>query len=1313
MITVALVSLCLAAAAPSSRALLPAGERWAYEIETRRDGVKKVRVELAVHDGRPRQRLVLRIPGSKRLEVEARPRALLAAITSPYGLLHDELSTVHVVVWTALEVEALRGCGAWSGPAWAPGSRCRDAEVVARCAGAEREGVLVRFVTIGGSGSTVEACVARDLALPLAVTVRRERVREPEIEARLAEHGRAPEPGRASLASLRGLWVSPIGPSLLVKEGAVVDVSVDPESRGGAVRYCEKGPILFEWDGELLAVARPFWAGRGIRASLGEELRVQGSGKEARLVGSDPQAPHSLSLSLAGATAPDGPCVPAAARKDEPGTADDLLAAVERDDGDAVRAMLDRGVPADSRGDAKAGVRHQGYTPLQIAVEYELDDIAALLLDRGADPNAGPLRNPTPLLLAVKAGDVELVRLLVARGARWDLGAGSDRHALAAAARDPAVYDALVGAGAPPGYLEMAGAVRQRDLAALRAALAGGRWAEDAFDASVSAGWPEGVRAAAGAGADARAKAGAALRTAARRGEAAMVKLLVELGADLAVEPGALAIFDAIEERRVDAVRALLAGGADLNRTGPGGARPLALAVTAGDLALSEVLLAAGADPKTPIGPGVTAGEEVARMRPDGPGVLVGVCREGRDATLVARVRPQAGEVQPLVAEAPVEALRAFEARKTTREPELAALDAATRREGGLVMRRARGRGDRVPPAEARTERTLARVPTVTPGRVAVVARVPAQCDGRSWDLAADVDLSPAPAHLGQEWAAFCDEVLRQAKRPGHLCGGAGEWWSGGRGPSSIIVTGTPIYGPGSRVRFAVGVLGPKGKIDVAIVPLDSDPAAPAGRPAREEAAPAPGPPERETVLGVGGKVFALLEDGDGLLVGGVLTRGGKQVGLVRLGRDGGIRVLTAVGALEFETQVNDLARDAQGRILAAGLLYTPPEPSPTGNAGTGLVRLLPDGRRESAPGGENAGSSALVHVAEQPGGRLFGVDAQGGAVRLDAQGRWTPLSLPKGVRALDLAPAGDGTLVVAVEQDYATGLLRFGADGAPAPAGEGLVVFRPRGRKHLDLVLEARGEWPVIVGFGEVGAAAFPGGLAVGDAITSVTDQGDPTVSTRGMLVAEVQALLRSGKDSPVTLTVRAAGDAAERRVSLRRIVEATSAALRLGLERVEKPSLRSAQPTPAVLEPLPGGGLLAAIHVPGQPDALLRLRPDGTVDRAFQPPPLDPPREACDRATCTEETRTDWTWRQIVDLAVDARGRTYVAVGGGGYVLRLEADGHVDPSFRAAVSGGHLTRVVVLAGGGVALGGSFERCNGEPARGVALLDERGARVR
>jgi hypothetical protein len=69
---------------------------------------------------------------------------------------------------------------------------------------------------------------------------------------------------------------------------------------------------------------------------------------------------------------------------------------------------------------------HSGGTPLHVAADSGSERVAALLLERGADPNARSLINHTPLHAAAAAGQEDVAALLLLRGA--DLAARDGRH---------------------------------------------------------------------------------------------------------------------------------------------------------------------------------------------------------------------------------------------------------------------------------------------------------------------------------------------------------------------------------------------------------------------------------------------------------------------------------------------------------------------------------------------------------------------------------------------------------------------------------------------------------------------------------------------------------------------------------------------------------------------------------------------------------------------------------------------------------------------------------------------------------------------
>jgi Ankyrin repeats (3 copies) len=87
-----------------------------------------------------------------------------------------------------------------------------------------------------------------------------------------------------------------------------------------------------------------------------------------------------------------------------------------------------------NRGSLEAKYTARCQTPLHLAAEFGRDDLAAVLLNGGADPNARDKYGDRPLHLAAEYGNPAVVRLLLARGASLDARGSMDRTPLHAAA---------------------------------------------------------------------------------------------------------------------------------------------------------------------------------------------------------------------------------------------------------------------------------------------------------------------------------------------------------------------------------------------------------------------------------------------------------------------------------------------------------------------------------------------------------------------------------------------------------------------------------------------------------------------------------------------------------------------------------------------------------------------------------------------------------------------------------------------------------------------------------------------------------------
>lgn len=105
---------------------------------------------------------------------------------------------------------------------------------------------------------------------------------------------------------------------------------------------------------------------------------------------------------------------------------------------EAARLLLARGAEVDAPGRGPSPLR-----PMHSAVSGLHHDLAALLLDAGADVNAPSPGGLTPLMLAALRGDAALCALLLARGA--DAGATDDEGRAAADLAAEDGHEALVG----------------------------------------------------------------------------------------------------------------------------------------------------------------------------------------------------------------------------------------------------------------------------------------------------------------------------------------------------------------------------------------------------------------------------------------------------------------------------------------------------------------------------------------------------------------------------------------------------------------------------------------------------------------------------------------------------------------------------------------------------------------------------------------------------------------------------------------------------------------------------------------------------
>jgi ankyrin repeat protein len=262
-----------------------------------------------------------------------------------------------------------------------------------------------------------------------------------------------------------------------------------------------------------------------------------------------------------------------------------LVAAVDRGDLAAVKASLGR-----SCTDVNARSYADADTALERAVLKARNDVAALLFDAGAKLETVNRRRRTPLLEAVNTGNVEMIRLLIARGAEVNNKAMSPLVE-AAALGNPQIIRALLAGGADPNLSENPSFASDHWLYGppLVVAAEAGR-----FDA---------VQALLAGGADPNGRGQYGLGVI-HGGETAIYHALVGHGSR---KTGYGSRID--KHERLKILRALIQFGADVNWETAAGNTPLIAAIESrpnyiGEEAIGlagvEMLLAAGADPNIP-----------------------------------------------------------------------------------------------------------------------------------------------------------------------------------------------------------------------------------------------------------------------------------------------------------------------------------------------------------------------------------------------------------------------------------------------------------------------------------------------------------------------------------------------------------------------------------------------------------------------------------------------------------------------------------------------------------------------------------------
>ncbi len=245
-------------------------------------------------------------------------------------------------------------------------------------------------------------------------------------------------------------------------------------------------------------------------------------------------------------------------------------------------------------------------------------DIMLLLLEKGADPNVRDADGETALMLAIRAGSTELVRLLLDNGADLntrDNHRGNTALILAVRAGSTEVMRLLLEKGVDPNIRNnreetaLMGAVEERSTEVTRLLLDNGadpnlrnNTGETALILAVRAGSTEVTRLLLDNGADPNirdADGNTALIVVVRKKNTEIMQLLLDNGADPNVHNngGKTALMVAVQAKSTKKIQLLLDKGADPNIRDADGETALMGAIRAGSTELVRLLLDNGADP--------------------------------------------------------------------------------------------------------------------------------------------------------------------------------------------------------------------------------------------------------------------------------------------------------------------------------------------------------------------------------------------------------------------------------------------------------------------------------------------------------------------------------------------------------------------------------------------------------------------------------------------------------------------------------------------------------------------------------------------
>ncbi len=236
-----------------------------------------------------------------------------------------------------------------------------------------------------------------------------------------------------------------------------------------------------------------------------------------------------------------------------------------------------------------------GYTPLHLASRAGNADVVAALLDAGADPDLLTGTGAASLHFAAEANGVEVVNALVGHGADVNVrdGYSSRTPAMFAASRNSAAaLQALLDAGADPDLVS-----DTRDYAEIEAADREERTRRQRIREAEKEPEPEEEPGAQtpgqGRGGPPGAGAGQGNAPELPPGSPKPLSSIEQIG----IQGGFAPLHYAVRNGHPEAARVLVDGGADLNLGTADQSSPLLLATINGNYDLARTLLEAGADP--------------------------------------------------------------------------------------------------------------------------------------------------------------------------------------------------------------------------------------------------------------------------------------------------------------------------------------------------------------------------------------------------------------------------------------------------------------------------------------------------------------------------------------------------------------------------------------------------------------------------------------------------------------------------------------------------------------------------------------------